>query len=453
MWIEIQTPDPHSESQRKIMGAFLNPHLRELVVACGTKYGKTLSAASTMIASAPLRRQGLYRWVAPIYSQSKIGFRYCQRMLPPIPWTIPNKSDMTLTLMGMETVLQFFHGQNAESLEGEASHGNVIDEAAKQKYEVYASVRTTTTQTMGPIGMFSTPKGKNWFYEKAMEARLEMERAAFEKREPRMLFITAPTSDNPFVPRESIEFARKTLPDRLFRQYYLAEFLDDGSVFVNVRECCYTDPISFSEWERHSWTGDLAAEKTVVIGADWGRVEDATAFFAIDIETGKVIGFDRFLRTSYTDAVKRLYLFCQRFKRVDIILHDKTGVGMAVDDLLAHTGLPYQGITFTNASKAEMVTRLMTAFEHRSIFIPRWNILLEELDSFEVKTNAIGLMSYSAASGKHDDTVCALMLANAALLQYGFKDSTVRFLEDLPKMPLPVSELEKYYQTIGGDDD
>lgn len=286
-----------------------------------------------------------------------------------------------------------------------------------------------------------------------MEARLEMERAAFEKREPRMLFITAPTSDNPFVPRESIEFARKTLPDRLFRQYFLSEFLDDSSVFLNVRACCYTDAISFGEGDRHSWTADQANEKTVVIGADWGKVEDPTVFFAIDIETGKVVGFDRFLRTAYTDAVKRLYLFSQRFKRVDIILHDKTGVGMAVDDILAHTGLPYHGVTFTNASKAEMVTRLMTAFEHRSIFIPNWNILLEELDAFEVKTNAIGLLSYSAPAGKHDDTVCALMLANAALIQYGFRDSAVRFLEDLPLAKLPVSELEKYYQSIGGDED
>lgn len=453
MQIEIQIPDPHCDSQRKIMEAFLTPNLLEIVVACGTKYGKTLSGSGCVVAAAPLRKQGLYRWIGPIYSQSKIGFKYMRRMLPPEPWVKPNKSDLTLNFTSIDTNIQFFHGQNAESIEGEASHGNVIDEAAKQKYDVYASVKTTTTQTLAPILMMSTPKGKNWFYDKFIEAKTEMERAAFEGRPPRMLYIHAPTSDNPFVPREAIEFARKTLPDRLFRQYYLAEFIDDGSIFLKVRDCVNTEPIIFTPGERHTWYAPTADDCDVVIGADWGRSDDYTVFFAADVKTSKVVGFDRFTRLPYTEAIRRLMIFARNFKSHMMILHDKTGVGNAIDDMLAHTGLTYMGVTFTNASKAEMVTNAMSVFETKSIGIPHYSVLLDEIDAYEVKTNKLGLMSYSAPIGKHDDCVSALILMIAGLLQYGFRESQVIFLDDLPKIKVEPTPLEKYYQSIGDEDD
>ena len=44
--------------------------------------------------------------------------------------------------------------------------------------------------------------------------------------------------DNPFIDVSEIEDARRSLPDHIFRQEYLAEFLDDGSsVFRNINEC------------------------------------------------------------------------------------------------------------------------------------------------------------------------------------------------------------------------
>ena len=99
-----------------------------------------------------------------------------------------------------------------------------------------------------------------------------------------------------------------------------------------------------------------------------------------------------------------------------------------------------------------MVNRLMTAFEQKQIIIPKWNVLHSELDSFEVKVNATGSMSYNAANGSHDDTICALMLANQAALQYGDRNLEVKFLEDLPRAN-STSTLSNYYNNIIDDYD
>jgi hypothetical protein len=341
-------------------------------------------------------------------------------------------------------MIQFFHAQNPVSLEGYAINGYIFDEAAKMREETYSSAKTTTTVTRGPMVFISTPWGKNWFYRRCMEAREEMMRARHEDRMPTKLFITARTEDNPHVPRESIELARKSLSARLFRQFFLAEFEDDGGVFTGFRECINTDYIEvFGDFVQ--WYGNNAGQSKVVIGADWAKTVDYTVFVALDTTTRAVVGFMRFHKKPYTEAIKNLVRFSKSFGEVLCIYHDKTGVGMAIDDQLAYTSLPFTGIVFSNSSKSQMVTNLMTAFEQKQIFIPRWETLLSELDSFEVTTGAMGTMHYAAAQGGHDDTIAALMLANAALGYYGNIDFSVNFTDD---KQAPLSDLERYYQDL-----
>jgi hypothetical protein len=299
----------------------------------------------------------------------------------------------------------------------------------------------------------SYPFGKNWFYQGCMEAEEHMKWAIKNGKTPEKIFLHAKTADNPHIDRKVIEDAQRELPSRLFRQFYLAEFVDDGQVFVGFRDRLWGPDLELVG-DRQRWFAPEAQESTVVIGADWAKTTDWTVFFAIDIETRKVVGFERFHKMPYTEAIRRLILFSRHFKRTIIVNHDKTGVGSAIDDQLSMTDLPFEGIIFTNQSKADMVSNLMTSLEvEGQLWLPRWNTLLSELDFYDVETTSSGSLVYSAPSGKHDDCVSALMLANKALLQYGIGDATIRFLEDLPKSAQPMSELEKYYQSIGGDDD
>lgn len=412
---------PHSVKQELLMNAFFIPGLMEMCIACGTKYGKSSGAATALSLVAPLKRQALYRWIAPILSQSRVGWKYCKRMLPPEPHVKSNESHLTLSMPQLDTQLQFFHGQNAESIEGEASAGNILDEAAKLKEDVYNSVKTTTTVTRGPIIMCSTPKGKsNWFYRKCMEAKEEMIRAKFENRRPTKIFIHAPSWTNPAVSMEVVEDARRTMPYRLYQQYYEAEFITDGAVFSNVHRCFITDFIEPPD--QFLWLSETAKDAEVVLGVDWARNVDYTVFIACDPKTRRVVGYWRMRGLGYPSQIGRLKTFASKFKLVETIWHDKTGVGIALDDLLAETELPYRGITFTNASKNDLMVKLMLAFEQETIGIPQISFLVNELNDIEVKTTLTGLPTYSATDGSTDDIVMSLALAHAAMLQHSERE-------------------------------
>lgn len=445
----IDPPAPHGQKQALIMQALLQPGVEEIWLACGTKWGKTISASAAIVNGVFTKPRAIYRWVAPYYSQSKIGWAYVKTILPPPPHVKLNYAGLQASVPSNGSAIHFYHAQNPVALEGYGIAGYVFDEAAKMKEDVYSSAKTTVTVTRGPMLFISTPLGKNWFHKKCVEAREEMERARYEGRTPKKIFITAPTSDNPHVPRESIESARRNLSARLFRQYYLAEFEDDGDVFPEYRQCIWTDELDLYG-DSQKWTASGASEMSVVVGADWAKTVDYCVFTAIDLATRKVVGVQRFHRQAYTEAIRALVLFTRQFKRCEVVYHDKTGVGMAIDDQLAYTDLNYKGITFTNASKSEMVNRLITAFEQQAVFIPRWNLLISELDSFEVQVSSVGLLKYGASSG-HDDSVCSLLLAHTALLDYATTLSDIQYLEDL--QPQPLSSLERLYQGLDDDDD
>lgn len=437
----LELPTPHSNTQRILMQAFVTPGLVELWCACGTKFGKSLAGSGGLAGLAWVKKNSLMRWVAPIYQQAKIGFKYHKYLLPDDAITI-NNSEPSVLLKANDTKIEYRSGQHPEDLEGDAVMGYCLDEAAKMKRQVYDSAKTTVTITRGPIVGFSTPNGKGWFYDKCMEAKAHMEWSLKKGIPPTKIFITAPSSTNPMVTPEAIEEARRSLSERLFKQYFLAEFLDDGSVFMGFRECAF--PV---EWEPtghiHEWFHVEHSECEVIIGVDWAKKTDYTVFIAMDLTstTPMVVGYCRFQGLSYIEAIKQLLRFSKKFKRIHLVRHDKTGVGEAIDDMLAGTMLACQGVVFTNASKTNMVNELMLTFERKDIAFPAIPDIVYELDIYEVKTSVTGTMRYEAPTGCHDDIVSALFLANSGVqeMRGGFN---IRFLEDLPKERLT---LDKYY--------
>jgi len=431
-----------------IMQAFVTPGLREVWCPCGTKFGKSIGWATSMARGAWVKPGALFRWVAPIYKQARIGLKYHQALFPNASYDL-NKSDPSITLHNGARI-EYTSGKNPEDLEGEGITGGYgFDEAAKMPRQIYDSAMTTVTLTQALLGFFSTPKGKNWFYDGYRNAQMEMEWAIKHDVVPKKIAITAPTAANPHVPRESIEDARKTLPDRLFRQYYLAEFLDDGSCFIGFRECIYGEPIDLTG-SVHEWYESGIEEKEVVLGVDWAKKEDYTVIGAVSYQEDipKLVGYMRFQGLSYVDAIRQLIRFTKKFKAVRLIRHDKTGVGEAIDDMLAQTSLPVEGVIFTNASKSTMVSDLMLCFERGDLLLPHIPELIYELDIYEVQTNSLGTARYSAPHGMHDDIVSMLMLVYSAVKEYR-AEFKVRFLEDLPKEKFTV---DRWYAEMSEED-
>mgnify|MGYP003632892953 CR=1 FL=1 len=457
--VTIELPPPHSEIQKKIMQSFLEPDgPEEVFVSCGTKFGKTLACNVALGAAMPRNPKTTWRWIAPYYSQSVIGYDNLRAILPK-QYTKCRKSNMQIEIPSIEAVCKFSHAQNAEQLEGHQIHGYVIDEAAKVGEQVYYSCRTTVTRTrsvgMGKFLIPSTPVGRNWFYRLCMESKNEMELAKINNRKPKSIFLTAPTSANPFISPQVIEDARNRLPDRLFRQYYLAEWLDESSTFTNVANCLFGQPFELNVGVYAAWFDKRASECSVVIGADWARGKekgaDSTCYTAIDYEASppKVVGLLKIKGLSYTEQIKHLLKFTKSFSDCFKVCHDKTGVGIALEDQLALTGLVYEGKHFNRHSKSEMVCNLITAFEQRRILIPNCADLKSELDSFEMEVTESGHMKFQAAQGSFDDMVCSLMLSWELAKRYADMEVEFRTMDDLNKTPI-----KTYYdEMIENDDD
>jgi hypothetical protein len=419
------------------------PEVTELWVACGTKFGKTLSGTVSYCVLAPRLNEGIIRHVAPIYKQSRIGLKLAKRFLPGKPHTKVHLADnqITFTDRKKEQVIEYWHGQDPESLEGEGVIFYLLDETSKMKQGVYTSARTTLTQTNGILAAFSTPRGKGWFHGNCMNAKAEMLWCLRKGINPTKIFIHAPTSENPFVYASAIEYARKNLPDRLFRQYYLAEFLESGEIFPYFKDSLYGEELFF-EYESQLWLHpDHAEQEQIIIGADWGKENDFTVFTAWSVSSNMMMGFMRFRGIDYISAIKNLVWFAGNYKLIMIVKHDKTGLGNVIDDALAGTELPYEGIVFTNANKSEMVNALMIAFQRRTPRLPNWPAMVEELDNFEVQVSDIGNFKYGAAQGFHDDIVCSMILGWSGVDEYAPTRMEIVSLEDLSELDLN-NELE-----------
>ena len=431
MKITIRAPKPHSKKQEIIMHALSQEDIKEVWIACGSKFGKSLACATSLVGAAIPTSNTLWRWVAPIYLQTLIGKKYVGNLLPGKPYTQDNDSGICpqIKLIPNNTTFQFFHGQKPETLEGEGVHGYVLDEAAKMSEAVYESAYTTTSVTKGRFLICSTPLGKNWFYKRCMNAKDEMHEALKAGKIPHKLFLTAPTSANPHVDEKVLIEAKRTLPDFLYRQYYLAEFVDQSSVFYGFRECL-TGSLVGGGKKLQVWLDQNSRRLDVVIGADWAKHDDYTVFTAWRT-TGKpkIVGFLRF-QDDYMASIKQLVWFAKQFRVVTMLRHDKTGVGDVLDEILMQTNLTFEGIAFTNESKARMVNSMILAIQQRKIELPNWPTLVEEFDSFEVAFTEIGRACFAAPAGGHDDVVASAILGYSAWEEFAGIEKSLLGLED-----------------------
>jgi Terminase RNaseH-like domain len=474
--LSLTLPKPYAKWQLMLM----NAKLRLAVFPMGTKVGKSLGGSgrvATFSYSAPAEQDALFRIIAPTYPLSGITYRYLNRLLPPkLPpqktlshaqqyaaaraWErfAPERSDSGLWMKWNHNGarVQCVHGQDPEvTIEGERVHGNVYDEASKMRSQVYASGLSTTSQTGGWNVLYSTPRGKNYFFQLYMECREHMAWAERTGGTLEMYAETARTIDSPYVDQRVIEQARRTLPDRLFRQLYLAEFLDDGTVFVGYRDCV-EGTLVVTEGKVEAWQREDAGELTVVIGADWAKRQDYCVLYAIDVASKRprCAGFRRMHGVSYLEAVKELARFGKRFKEVIVAKHDRTGIGDVIEELLSNLSFPIEGVVFSNQSKASMVDAWSVALATKAVELPNWQPLISEHDYYDVKTNPLGKPVYGAIPGQHDDIVTACFLAWSAYMETRDIDFEVLDLDDLSGAKAALVDpdsIEGLYHELIGD--
>lgn len=294
---------------------------------------------------------------------------------------------------------------SADSVRGRKYKRVVIDEAAmvrdlENAYQ--AVIRPTLTDFAGDAWFPSTPKGMGFF-----KRLYDMGQ---DPAEPEWASWQIPTSENPHMPLEEIEAAKSELPERIFNQEYLAQFLEDGGgVFRKIMDAAYEGGDSKRE-PLVTVLNEAIDDHSYVVGVDWGKHEDFTVLSVLDTTTKELVKVDRFNQIDYSVQLSRLETLCEKFK-TKTILPEHNSIGIPLIEQLQRAGYRVTPFNTTNASKAEAIDALALAFERGDLKIIPDKVLISELQAYDAERLPSGMLRYGAPPGCHDDCVMSLAIA------------------------------------------
>lgn len=367
---------------------------RNRVVAAGRRCGKSELAVTELVECAATGGRAWY--VPPTYRMGLPVWRRVLEIAEQVPGTRIMRAENRVELSGGGE-LSMRSADNPQALRGDGLDLVVIDEAAHiPSPDVWEqALRPALADRRGRAMFISSPNGHNWFHGLFQRG---LDGGAWQSWQ-------FPTAANPYIPRDEIAEARDTLPDRVFRQEFLAEFIADGAIFRGVTEC--VGPV-----------GPVVGP--VVIGADWGRHNDYTALTAIDCGQAPVavVEIDRFTQIGYAVQRGRLAAMCARLG-CSFVLAEKNSIGGPLIEQLVADGLPVTGFDTTAGSKSAIIDDLALHLEQQRVRLPEGHpqtqVLVNELQSYTI-TQRPGskTWTYSAPAGCHDDCVMSLAIGLAA---------------------------------------
>ena len=365
-----------------------NSQARFKVLSAGRRWGKTRLGVNECLDAAA--QGGRAWWVSPSYKTSEVGWRPLRQIARKIPNAEVRLVDRMVTLPGGGFVA-VRSADNPDSLRGEGLDFVVIDECAFMQKEAWTeAIRPALSDRQGKALFISTSKGRNWFWENYQRGI---------NGEEGWQSWTFPTVNNPYIEASEVEAARRDLPEIIFRQEYLAEFIDDqGGVFRRVQEAAVLEP------------QEPQAGRQYVAGVDVAASVDFTVVSVLDAESKEMVYLDRFNRVDYPVLIDRLESVYHRYGLTSMVV-ESNSIGRPVIDELVTRGLNIVPFTTTSATKQAIIQSLQSAFENGLIRVLDEPVLIGELLSFESKRSASGSFSYSAPDGMHDDCVMSLAFA------------------------------------------
>ena len=368
------------------------------VLSMGRRWGKTILGGA--IVGTTLSKHGRVAWVTPTYKNSRPLWRWLLNAAAKDIKTkklIVNRADRTIETRG-GGFLALYSGDNIDAIRGEAFDLVVMDEAARLfEYAWSDVIMPTLADYDGDAILISTPAGKNWFWHEYLREFDDDDYKSWQ----------APTKDNPHPAiQRAAELARTRVPESKYQQEWLAEFLDSGSIFRNVREAATARPQRWSMDELDT----QGPRHEYIIGVDWGKYEDYSVFAVIDATTSELCRLDRSNHIEYQLQLERLKQLVSSFSARQVIA-ESNSIGDPLAEQLRRAGVPLQEFTTTNRSKQELIEALMLALEQGKIKILNDPVLIAELQAFEATRLPGGGLRYAAPEGYHDDCVMALALA------------------------------------------
>lgn len=367
------------------------------MLAIGRRAGKTTLGQDLCCEPDVLRYP--VGWFAPTYKDMLEVWRAMVETMRPIASRISASDFRIETTAG--GVLEFWSMDNGRAGRSRKYKRVILDECAfvSNLLDTWnAAIRPTLADYRGDAYFLSTPKGRNGFWQLFVNGGERAEWRAWQM----------PSSVNPFLAISELDALREELPERKYLQEIEAQFLEDGAGIIR-----FVDKAILLDMPAEPEDGS-----TYVAGLDWALTTDRTVLTVVDATKGMVVEVDAFNGIDYRLQRERIAAMCRRWN-VSLLMAEANAMGKPNNDQLRYDhGLPVRDFTTTNATKADIIESLASAFENRRILIPNDPALRLELEALEATRTKDGMTRYAAPDGMHDDRVMSLAMAWANT-QYG----------------------------------
>lgn len=386
--IQVTLYNPH-KNQVKIHDAINNGLWKYYVLNIGRQFGKTLLADNQALYWALNDKGCKIGWVSPVYKQCKKVWEEIYSAFDENTgiFTEHNKTDLTFKFCSNST-LQFFSAERYDNIRGFTFDYLIIDEFAFIDEAAWTEVLRATVLVKGKkVLLISTPKGKNHFYNLH----------ALDGVNPQYKSFTMTSYDNTIINPTEIDDARLTLPDHVFRQEYLAEFIDGGAGIFSP---------TFKQSERGTRHYG---------GVDLGRADDYSVISILN-EKGEQVYCERWRHDTWSNISLKIAGVINEYNAVTYV--EVNSIGDAIfEQIQGHCTNPSNVEPFvtTSKSKQDAVEGLAVATQNNEVtFLPHdW--LKKEFDVFTFEYNPKSRsIKYGAPYGFHDDGVMGTTLSYAA---------------------------------------
>ena len=389
-----------------VSGIMNHPHARHIVLSSRQK-GKSVVAEQIVLWFAVNNKNSYSIYMTPTQKQSRKVFKELYRaIVQTCVYKRANESTLEITLAN-GSVIQFLSSeQSIDSLQGYTIKNGILvdDEAAYIDEDSYLALLPSTDACNAPILIISTPRYKTGFF-------YDLYSNADNVMSFRYNFSDYDTTA--ILPLDKLEFYRKTLPEKTFRQYYLGQFVEvGGGVFGSIESLINVNPeqVRPGTFPRNDGLG-------CVFGVDWstGSGGDETSITVFN-DNGEMLYIEGFNDKNETDTISRIVELAKKYTPHTITV-ELNSIGKIFFNLLrskineTELDTAVKGFNTSNASKDKLVSKMQLAIQNQEVtFLPDRK-LLDQMTTFESKLTTSGAVAYAASGNNHDDRVMSTLIA------------------------------------------
>jgi len=384
------TPHP---KQRELIQGILESKSKYHVASIGRQFGKSLMGINLALYWSINNGPCKILWVSPVYSQaSKVHKEMISAIAESGIVKNNNYSANEIELKNGSTII-FRSAERYDNIRGLTCDYGIIDEAAFMKDDAWQEAIRPVFAVRGKKVLFcSTPKGKNWFY--------NLHQLGQSPDYPNYIAYAGSSYDTPYIDREEIEDAQRTMPKNVFQQEYLAKFIDSGGeVFTDI------DHNTFDRYPN--------PQGKIYCGVDLGKQEDYTVATFMN-QDGQVIDIYRDNKKEWTTMTANILKLVKKYRAT--VMVEVNSIGDVIYEQLKKQWADTHPFVTSSKSKNEIIEGLILDMNELTVKIPSKGLfpaLYSELSVFTYEYNPkTRNIRYGHPAGLHDDTVISLAIVN-----------------------------------------